>query len=492
MSATVNEAAPQRGFFGHPSGLATLFFTEAWERFSYYGMRVLLVLFLSSAVVEGGLGLDKGLSSSIVSVYGSLIYMSGLVGGWVADRLFGAQRSVLYGAAIIMLGHIAMAIPLGGGPVFVGMFLVIAGTSLLKPNISTAVGGLYEKGDTRRDAGFSIFYMGINLGSFAGITIAGWLGQKINWHLGFGAAAVGMAIGLVVYIAFRKNLGAQTAVAPNPLSDDEKAKVYTRIGLGVAALVVVLAVLYATDLLSANLLINSVTILSIALPVWYFTLMLRSPLTDADEKSRVRAYIPLFIAATLFWMIFEQAANVLALYAEERTRNTVFGWEFPSSWFQSVNPVFVLLFAPIVATVWVKLGRRQPSTARKFAVAMVLIGVSFLLLVLAANAGDELGKVSPLWLLAVYGVQTIGELLLSPVGLSATSKVAPKAFTSQMMALWFLSSAAGLGIAAQLVPLYGVWSDEAYFGMFGGAAVLFAVLLWVGSNKIRTAMRGVE
>ncbi|MFB9903936.1 peptide MFS transporter [Allokutzneria oryzae] len=493
MTATEStKPAQQRGFFGHPWGLATLFFTEMWERFSYYGMRVLLIFFLTAAVAEGGLGMEKGLASSIVSAYGAAIYMSALAGGWIADRLLGGQRSVFYGGVLIMAGHISMAVPGGAATIFLGLGLVILGTSLLKPNISTLVGGLYAEHDNRRDAGFTIFYMGVNLGSFAGITISGWLGQQVNYHLGFGAAAVGMALGLVQYVLGRRNLGSATAKAINPLTKDERGKVFGRMAAGLAVLVVAVVALSAAGVMSIQLVIDGISLLSILLPIGYFTVILRSPLLDDDERSRVKGYIPLFLASVMFFLIFEQAANVLNLYASERVQNTVFGMEFPASWFQSVNPVFILLFAPVVAFLWVRMGDRQPTTGRKFALALVLVGASFGVIVLAGISSDELGKVSPLWLLLVYAVQTVGELFLSPVGLSVTSKAAPKAFVSQMMALWFLSIAAGQGIAAQLVPLYGKIPEAVYFGMFAGAAVVLAVLLWISAPKIREMMRGAD
>ncbi|SDM70049.1 peptide MFS transporter [Allokutzneria albata] len=492
MTATEStKPAQQRGFFGHPWGLATLFFTEMWERFSYYGMRVLLVLFLPAAVVDGGLGMDKGLASSLVSAYGAAIYMSALAGGWIADRLLGGQRSVFYGGVLIMAGHISMAVPAGSATIFLGLALIILGTSLLKPNISTLVGGLYAEHDARRDAGFTVFYMGVNLGSFVGITVSGWLGEKVDFHLGFGAAAVGMALGLVQYVLGRRNLGAATAAPVNPLTAAERGKVLGRIGAGLAAVALVVVVLSALGWMSVQLVIDGISVLSILLPVAYFAVLLRSPLVDDDERSRVKGYIPLFLASVMFFMIFEQAANVLNLYAVDKVDRTIFGLEFPATWFQSVNPVFILLFAPVVATIWMRMGERQPTTPRKFAIALVLIGSSFGLLVLA-DLTKIGGLVSPLWLLAVYAVQTLGELLLSPIGLSVTTKAAPKAFVSQMMALWFLSIAAGNGIAAQLVPLYGNIPEGLYFGMFAGAAVLLAVLLWMSAPKIRELMRGAE
>ncbi|HEY8374344.1 MAG TPA: peptide MFS transporter [Pseudonocardiaceae bacterium] len=496
MSATSSAASPipnraEKGFFGHPRGLATLFFTEMWERFSYYGMRAILAFFLADTVVNGGLGLDKGTASSLVSVYGASVYMSALAGGWIADRLLGAQRSVFYGGVLIMFGHISMALPLGAATIYLGLLLIVLGTSLLKPNISTVVGGLYQDHDTRRDAGFSIFYMGINIGSFAGQLVSGYLGEKVNWHLGFGAAAVGMALGLIVYRRGARNLGTAGAAPTNPLTPDERGKAIARIGLTAGALVLIGLAMHLTGNLTVDSVINAISLLAIVVPIVYFVVMMRSPRTTEVERSRLVAYVPLFVAAVLFWMIFEQAANVLNFYAADRVDTTLFGWEFPASWFQSANPFFIFLLAPLMAALWVRLGERQPSTPRKFAVALVIIGSSFGLIALASVLDPD-GKVSPLWLLAVYAVQTVAELMLSPVGLSVTTKLAPAAFVSQMMGMWFLASAAGQGIAAQVVPLYETLPEKVYFGVIGLSAVVLGLLLWLGANRIRTLMRGVD
>ncbi|SHG68014.1 peptide MFS transporter [Streptoalloteichus hindustanus] len=493
MSATAT-AAPvndDRSFFGHPRGLATLFFTEMWERFSYYGMRAILVFFLSASVANGGLGMEKPLASSLVSVYGAAIYMSALAGGWLADRLLGSQRSVFYGGVLIMAGHICMALPFGSTSVFLGLLLIILGSSLLKPNISSVVGSLYEKTDARRDSGFSLFYMGINIGSFSGQLVTGYLGEKVNWHVGFGAAAVGMAIGLIQYKLGARHLGAAAATPSNPLTADERSKAYGRIGMSVGAILVVGVVMFLTGTLTAYGIKNAISIAAMVLPVIYFTVMLRSPKTTKVERDRVKAYIPLFIASALFWLIFEQAANVLNIYADERVEKTVFGWEFPASWFQSVNPMFLIVLAPIVAWIWLRLGTRQPSTPRKFAVAVATVGLSFGVLALVALFGDATTKVSPMWLLLVYGIQTVAELLLSPVGLSMTTKLAPAAFLSQMMGMWFLSTAAGYGIAAQVVPFYSAENELAYFGILALCAIALSVLIWIGAKRIKKLMHGV-
>ncbi|GGM56429.1 MFS transporter [Longimycelium tulufanense] len=491
MSATASAApvSEDRGFFGHPRGLATLFFTEMWERFSYYGMRAILVLFFTASVADGGMGMEKGLASSLVSVYGAAIYMSALVGGWLADRILGGQRSVFYGGVLIMAGHICMALPFGATTVYLGLLLIILGTSLLKPNISAVVGGLYSEQDRRRDAGFSIFYMGINIGSFAGQIITGYLGEEINWHLGFGAAAVGMALGLVQYRLGGRHLRGAGATPPNPLTTEERSKALARFGLAAVVLVVVGAALYFLGRLDAKGVTDVISLASLLLPIAYFTMMMRSPKTTNVERDRLKAYVPLFLAAVLFWLIFEQAANVLNLYAQGRVDRNLAGFEIPASWFQSVNPLFIMVLAPLVAWVWIRLGDRQPSTPRKFAMSLAVVGSSFAVLALVSVITD--GKVSPLWLLLVYGIQTVAELLLSPVGLSATTKLAPAAFTSQMMAMWFLATAAGYGIAAQVVPFYSPENELPYFGILGACAVALAVLVWIGAKRIRGLMHGV-
>ncbi|GAA2811938.1 peptide MFS transporter [Crossiella cryophila] len=489
MSATVNEAAPQRGFFGQPKGLSSLFFTEMWERFSYYGMKALLVIYLYKAVSEGGLGIPKETAIAVGSVYAAAVYMGSLPGGWLADRLLGAQKALLYGGILIMFGHISMAIPAGASTTYLGLILIVLGTSLLKPNISSIVGRLYREDDPRRDAGFTIFYMSINIGGGVAPLLCGFLAAQWGYHVGFGVAAIGMFFGLVQYVLTRKNLGEAGLHPTNPLPADQRAKIVGRlvgIVLAVVAAVVAAIMLGVLEVGGVVLLISA---LSILLPAGYFMFMLRSDKTTPVERDRVKAYIPLFIGATLFWMIFEQAGTVLNIYAEERVDRDIFGWEFPAPWFQSVNPAFIVLLAPLVAALWLRLGTRQPSTPRKFAVALVLIGLSFGILAVAGLSGE---KVAALWLLLVFAVQTVGELCLSPVGLSATTKLAPAAFSSQMMGLWFLATAAGNGIAGQIAPLSTTMSELAYFGLLGGAAILLAVFLWIGANRVKRLMHGVN
>ncbi|MFD2680723.1 peptide MFS transporter [Bacillus seohaeanensis] len=487
------ESVPQKGFFGHPKGLFTLFFTEFWERFSYYGMRAILVYYMYYEVSKGGLGLDEPTALAIMSIYGSLVYMSGIIGGWLADRIFGTSKAIFYGGILIMLGHIALAIPGNLSLFFVSMILIVLGTGLLKPNVSSVVGDIYSVEDNRRDAGFSIFYMGINLGAFLSPLIVGEVGMKHNFHLGFSIAAVGMFVGLLVFLFTRKkNLGLAGKSPANPLAQSEKKKVFSIIGVGVVILAILIAIAIPTGLLTFDSFIALVGILGIGLPIIYFTVMYRSPKTTADERSRVIAYIPLFIAAVMFWAIQEQGSTILASYADKRTQLEVLGFEISPAWFQSLNPLFIILLAPVFAWMWVKLGNRQPSIPKKFSLGLLFAGLSFLVILLPAYFGGEESLVNPLWLVLSYFIVVLGELCLSPVGLSATTKLAPAAFSAQTMSLWFLASAAAQAINAQIVKFYSPETEMAYFGVIGGVSIVLSIILFLLSPKIQKSMKGVR
>ncbi|KAF0822314.1 peptide MFS transporter [Cytobacillus firmus] len=487
------ESVPQKGFFGHPKGLFTLFFTEFWERFSYYGMRAILVFYMYYEVSKGGLGLDEPTALAIMSIYGSLVYMSGIIGGWIADRLLGTSRAVFYGGILIMLGHIALSIPGSLAMFFVSMVLIVLGTGLLKPNVSSVVGDIYSLEDNRRDAGFSIFYMGINLGGFLAPLIVGTVGMKYNFHLGFAIAAVGMFFGLLVFIfTKKKNLGLAGTYISNPLSADEKKKVYTRIGLGAVIIAILVAVGIPTGLLTFDSFIALVGILGIGLPIIYFTMMYRSPKTTEVERSRIIAYIPLFIASVMFWAIQEQGSTILANYADKRTQLDFMGLDISPAWFQSLNPLFIIFLAPVFAWLWVKLGDRQPSVPQKFSLGLLFAGLSFIVILLPAYLGGTESLVSPLWLVLSYFIVVLGELCLSPVGLSATTKLAPAAFSAQTMSLWFLSNAAAQAINAQIVKFYTPETEMAYFGVIGAVAILLSIILFLLSPKIQGFMKGVR
>ncbi|CAM3627243.1 peptide MFS transporter [Aeromicrobium ponti] len=487
------ESVPQKGFFGHPKGLFTLFFTEFWERFSYYGMRAILVFYMYYEVSKGGLSLDETTALAIMSIYGSLVYMSGIIGGWLADRIFGTSKAVFYGGVLIMLGHIALAIPGSLAMFFVSMVLIVLGTGLLKPNVSSVVGEIYSPEDTRRDAGFSIFYMGINLGGFLAPLIVGTVGMKYNFHLGFGIAAVGMFFGLLVFIfTKKKNLGLAGTFVANPLAVDEKKKVYTRIGLGALIIAILVAVGIPTGLLTVDTFIALVGILGITIPIAYFTVMYRSPKTTDVERSRIIAYIPLFIASVMFWAIQEQGSTILANYADKRTQLDFMGIHISPAWFQSLNPLFIIFLAPVFAWMWVKMGERQPSVPQKFSLGLLFAGLSFIVILVPAYMGGTDSLVNPLWLVLSYFIVVLGELLLSPVGLSATTKLAPAAFSAQTMSLWFLSNAAAQAINAQIVKFYTPETEMTYFGVIGAAAIVLSIILFLLSPKIQGYMKGVR
>ncbi|MGE7121774.1 peptide MFS transporter [Peribacillus sp. NPDC046944] len=487
------DSIPQKGFFGNPKGLFTLFFTEFWERFSYYGMKAILVYYMYYEVSKGGLGLDEKTSLAIVSIYGSLVYMSGIIGGWLADRIFGTSKSVFYGGILIMLGHIALAIPGSISMFFVSMILIVIGTGLLKPNVSSIVGELYAEDDNRRDSGFSIFYMGINTGAFIAPLIVGTVGMNYNFHLGFGIAAVGMFIGLIVFMATKKkNLGLAGITPVNPLAPNEKKSVYTKIGLAIIIIAIICAIAISNGLLTLNSFIGLVGILGILIPTMYFIVMYRSPKTTSVERSRLLAYIPLFIAAVMFWAIQEQGSTILANYADKRTQLEFAGFHISPAWFQSLNPLFIITLAPLFAWLWVKLGKRQPTIPQKFSIGLFFAGLSFLVILVPSYFGGAGSLVSPLWLVLSYFLVVIGELCLSPVGMSATTKLAPSAFSAQMMSLWFLANAAAQALNAQIVRFYSADTEMVYFGAIGIISLILGFILLAISPKIQGFMKGLR
>ena len=447
-------------FFGHPRGLATLFFTETWERFSFYGLRPLLVLFMAAALAEGGFGFDRGQASAIVGIYGAFVYVASLPGGWVADRLLGLRRAILIGAILITAGHLSIGLSglagSGAGKIFffLGLILIVFGTGLLKPNISAIVGDLYPEGGARRDAGFSIFYMGINLGAFAGQLVTGFLGESVGWHYGFGAAGVGMLIGLIVYwMTAPKTLG-PIGLEPtrNPdvglqRKEERQVKLALGIGIGVIAVVFTLA---ATGMmtLDAQVLGGYMTFVLVGIAVAFFGYVFVAGNLSSDERKRVGVIVVLFIFAAIFWSAFEQAPTSLNLFARDFTDRQLGSFTVPATWFQSVNAAFIILCAPVFAAIWTGLGKRgiDLSSPAKFTLGLFFAGLGFFIMIFAANRVVASGGtllVSPWWLVASYFLQTLGELCLSPVGLSSMTKLSPRKFVGQMMGIWFLASAVG-------------------------------------------------
>ena len=464
VGATTTDLPPSfnegRGFFGHPRGLATLFFTEMWERFSYYGLRPLLVLFMAAALSEGGFGFDRTQASAIVGIYGFSVYIASLPGGWVADRLLGLQRAIFTGACLITAGHLSIGLSGLGAPgegkvpFFLGLVLIVLGTGLLKPNISAIVGDLYPEGGSRRDAGFSIFYMGINIGAFAGQLITGALGEKVGWHWGFGAAGVGMFFGLVFFAMTRgktlRGIGMDVVRHPDPAvhaRQQRTVKLALGVGLGIIALVFALAA-------SGNLEIDAQAVggamvnITLAMVVLFFLYVFAAGGLSGDERKRIAVIFVLFLFAVVFWGAFEQAPTSLNLFARDFTDRNIGGFEVPATWFQSINSFFVITLAPVFAGVWLALGRRgrDLSSPGKFAVGLAFAAVGFLIMIFAANRVVDSGgalRVAAWWLVASYFFQTVGELCLSPVGLSSMTKLSPRKYVGQMMGIWFTAS--GLG-----------------------------------------------
>lgn len=489
----VYKTVPQKGFFGNPKGLFTLFFTEFWERFSYYGMRAILIFYMYDSVANGGLGIDKPTAASIMAVYGSLVYMSGIIGGWVADRLLGTSRTVFYGGVLIMLGHIVLALPAGITALFISMGLIVIGTGFLKPNVSNIVGDLYSKTDNRRDAGFSIFYMGINAGAFLAPLIVGKVSDSAGYHAGFALAAIGMFLGLIVFVLTKKkNLGQAGTYVLNPLEGNERKRFFTIAAVVIIALAILGTIASLTGLLTISRFTLMVTFLGILIPIAYFTFMLRSPKITDDERSRLLAYIPLFIAAAVFWAIQEQGSYVLSIFADERTNLSFLGFGLEPAFFQSLNPLFIIVLAPVFASFWVKLGDRQPTTMQKFSFGLVFAGLSFIVMMLPGLLFGTDTTVSPLWLALSFFLVVIGELFLSPVGLSATTKLAPAAFSAQTMSLWFLTNATGQAVNAQIVKYYGADTEVAYFGITGLVAIILGIILFAFAPKLQKYMRGIR
>lgn len=493
----IMESTPRKGFFGHPKGLSTLFATEFWERFSYYGMKAILIYYLYYSVAQGGFGLSEGAAMQIVSIYGTLIYMSGIIGGWIADRITGTQNAVFYGGFLIMLGHILLSLPNNLTLVMVALAVIIAGTGLLKPNISTTVGELYDRNDVKRDSAFTIFYMGINLGSLLAPLITGYLQTRISFHAGFLAAAIGMFCGLVVYILKRKvNLGLAGRNVPNPLTKPEIKKLSF---ITIAVVILFLLYLFILHLFNALTLSNFsllVTILGIVLPIYIIINMLVSKDVNREERSRIISYIPLYITSVAFWMIQEQGSTVLATFADKKTQlemskltNGAIDFSIPASWAQSLNPIFIVVLAPVFAALWVKLGKYNPPTVHKFAYGVIIAGLSYLIMVIPLLSGVEL--VNPIWLVLSFLLITFGELCISPVGLSTTTKLAPVTFTARMMSLWMLSNATAQGLNAQLVVVYEHMKQADYFLYSGIFAVAIGIILLIISPKVKRAMKGI-
>ncbi|HEV2990006.1 MAG TPA: peptide MFS transporter [Candidatus Angelobacter sp.] len=484
--------APDTRFFGHPRGLATLFFTEMWERYSFYGTRALLELYMIATVATGGLGFSVASAGAVYGFYTAMVYLLTVPGGWVADRFIGQRRAVLYGGILISSGNFCLV----AGSVsafYAGLGLMMIGTGLLKANVSTLVGQLYTPGDQRRDSGFSIFYMGINIGAFASPLIGGWVANKWGWRWGFLTAAIGMVLGLTQYVLTGKYLGSaglKAFTSADPVRDRRQKITAAVAALGGVAVIVVIVVLGSTGVLQitkqaiSNWLGWVLAIISAVVFSW----MIFSKGWSVDERKRAVAIFVLFIAAAIFWASFEQAGSSLNLFGQLNTNRRVFGYEFPAAWFQSVQPLLVIIFAPVFAWLWLALGRREPSSPSKFALGLLFGGLAFAIMVPAASGG----LASPWWLIGCYFLQTVGELCLSPVGLSAMTKLAPQRAVGFIMGIWFLASSIGNWLAGKAGSLFESMPLPNLFGWVAGIAFAAALVLALLIKPTKRMMGGVN
>jgi proton-dependent oligopeptide transporter, POT family len=485
IAPPIDATHTDRSFFGHPRGLATLFFTEMWERFSYYGMRALLILFITAPVARGGLGFGVAKAGAIYGLYTAMVYLLCLPGGWVADRITGQRRAVLYGGILITAGQFCLMTP-GVSMFYAGLGLLMLGTGLLKPNVSTIVGQLYAAGDHRRDAGFSIFYMGINLGALIAPLPCGWVGERISWRLGFGLAGVGMLAGVIQFALGGKYMGTaglHPARAESPEAEKRQkrnALIGTAGGLALIGLVGGLAASGVVEL-TAEMISNALGVVLVIISVAVFSWLIFGSGWSATERKRSAAILVLFLAAALFWSMFEQAGSSLNLFAERSTNRNVFGFQFPASWFQFVQPAFIVLLAPVFAWLWTKMSDREPSSPAKFSLGLLAGGAGFAVLAWGASKASGGVLVSMWWLNVTYLLHTIGELCLSPVGLSAMTKLAPARVAGFMMGLWFVSISIGDYLAGKAASVYESMSLPNLFGTvaaFGvGAAVILVFLI---------------
>jgi POT family proton-dependent oligopeptide transporter len=461
----------ERTFFGQPRVLANLFGVELWERFSFYGMQGILLLYLYFPADKGGLGISQDTAVGVVGAYGGLVYLSTIAGGWVADRLIGSERTLFYAAILVMAGHIALSVLPGTLGVGVGLVLIAIGSGGVKANATSLVGTLYSEEDPRRDAGFSIFYLGINLGALLGPLLTGWLQTSYGFHIGFAAAAVGMAIGLIQYAIGRRQLSESANEVPDPLPNQKRLWY----ALGIAAGAVIIVVLGLTGVLRATNLDRAVILVILGTTVAYFVVILSSRHVTSVERQRVIAFIPMFIASAAFWSLYQQQFTVLTVYSDYQLNRDIFGWTMPISWVQSINPVFIIILSGVFAAIWTKLGDRQPPTPLKFAAGTVVMGIAFLLFIPMASTQPNSAPL--LGLIGVIFVFTVAELLLSPVGLSLATKLAPEAFKTQMVALFFLSVALGTALSGTLAQYYSTDTQVPYFGILGGVAIVVGVAL---------------
>jgi POT family proton-dependent oligopeptide transporter len=474
-------------FFGHPMGLATLFFTEMWERFSYYGGRAMLVLYMVAAVTgdNPGFGMTAMEAGAMYALYVSIVYLTNLPGGWIADRFLGARKAVLWGGILIAIGNFVIAASLGFGGFVVGLGFIAIGTGLLKPNVSTMVGSLYKQGDVKRDSAFQIFYMGINIGALLAPLVAGYFGERVDWSLGFLVVGFGMVLGLIQYVLGAKHLGdaGKFVQSEDPEEVKKQKKSLRGATMWFAIAMILLVIVHNTGIYPINVisLSNIMGFVFVILPIVYFSALFSRGNFNKQERGRVIAIIVLYLAATLFWSAFEQAGSTLTLFADRNTDNSIFSWTFPVTWWQSINAWFIILLTPVFAWLWVYMKKKNMalSIPFKFAIGLLLVGVGFLILVPAAMKIEATGtRVGVIWLLSLYMVHTVAELFLSPVGLSAMTKLAPQRIVGQMMGIWFLGAATGNYIGGRIGGLFETFPLKTIFLAVFGTSLVAALLMF--------------
>jgi proton-dependent oligopeptide transporter, POT family len=508
----LGDADADRAFFGHPRGLSTLFFSEMWERFSYYGMRGFLILYMTAAASTGGMGMDTAAAAAIYGTYTSMVYLMSLPGGWIADRLIGQRKAVLVGGILIAGGHFSLAFP-ALTTFYLGLVLVVLGTGLLKPNISVIVGQLYAERDIRRDAGFSIFYMGINLGAFLGPLITGYLAQDEGfrarltgwgmdpnsaWHWGFGAAGVGMTLGLIQYVLGGRALGTAglEPVKPATPAAAQKLRWQATVWLGGGmALLAVLGGAIATGMLpvTAAQVTGAYAYILLGVTVAFFGWLFFAGAWTAVERKRLYMIGVYFVAAALFWSVFEQAGSTLNLFADRSTTNVMpIKGAFPSSWWQSLNALLIFVLAPVFAYLWVKLADGQPATPTKFALGLVGVGLGFVVLIPGAQMAESGVKVGVWWLFIVYMIHTLAELCLSPVGLSSMTKLAPARIVSLMMGVWFLGASVGNFLGGQAASFYETLPLPRLLGAVAIVPIVAGVSMLLFRRKLTDLQGGIQ
>ncbi|MCX4781797.1 peptide MFS transporter [Streptomyces sp. NBC_01264] len=504
MSLPLTQPSPARpsasgsGFRGHPRGLATLFMTEMWERFSYYGMRALLVFYLISGghagltahLPGGGLGMTLAAATAVYSVYLAVVYLMTMPGGWFADRVWGARRTVAVGGVIIVIGHFVLAVP-GTAAFLIGLALVAIGSGLLKANVSAMVGHLYPRlDDPRRDGGFTLFYVGINIGSLLAPLVIGTVGETVSWALAFILSGVGMALGLAQYLSGTKHLAEASSRVPHPLSTAERRSLARRTLAVLAVVAAFYTAVSATGHYTLTWALLPLTVIGLAVPVAVLVRMKRDRNLTADEQAKLRGYIWLFVAAAVFWMIYDQAGSTLLAFAKTSASATIGGFAVPGSWYQALNPVFIIVLAPVFVWLWLHLARRrrQASNAGKFGMGLLLIGVSFLVFLVPMHLASGGARVSPWWLVIIFLVQTLGELSLSPVGLSATTQLAPRKYCSQMMGVWFLAVTAGDSVTGLLSIAHVNLADTPAVAVEGAVAALAGLAVYLSRRGISRLM----